>query len=132
MIDKQKTRILMICSAIFMATIGFVLSFIPQELLEYFGGTPDGISVMIINIAGGLYIGFGFLNWMAKDNIIGAIYSRPVAAGNFIHFMMAAIILFKQVTSMSHFSLMLILALLNTLFAVGFGYLLLGGGKVCK
>ena len=122
----------MICSAFFMAFIGLGLSFFPQVVLEYFGGTADDISVLIINITGGLYVGFGFLNWMARDNIIGAIYSRPVAAGNVIHFIVVAIILFKEGTALPHFFVMLGLALLNTLFAVGFGYLLLRGGKVCK
>jgi hypothetical protein len=33
------------------------------------------------------------LNWMARANRIGGIYSRPVAMGNFLHFTMGALVL---------------------------------------
>ena len=36
-----------------------------------------------------LYLGFASLNWMAKDNLIGGIYSPPVAIGIFFAISMA-------------------------------------------
>lgn len=42
-------------------------------------------------IIGALYFGFGMLNWFCKGSRIGGIYNRPVAIGNFSHFLIAAL-----------------------------------------
>lgn len=59
------------------------------------GATPERWSPLIVQIAGALYLGFAALNWAAQANLIGGIYSRPVAIGNFIHFTVAAMVLLK-------------------------------------
>ena len=51
---------------------------------------------------GVLYLGFAILNWMAKDDLIGGIYSRPVAMGNFLHFFTIAMALVKSFSVLPH------------------------------
>lgn len=131
MIDKKKTKLLMIASALFLGVIGLAISFFPQEILKYFNTSVEGIATVIMEISGGFYVAFGFLNWMARANIIGAIYSRPVAAGNFIHFFVGAIVLLKETVSTPYTGIILSLALVNVVFAAGFGYILFSGGKSC-
>lgn len=120
----MNTKILMIISAVFMALLGITVSFIPQEILAHFGGEPDGVGALMIQITGALYFGFAMLNWMARSNLIGGIYSRPVAAGNFLHFMMGAIVLLK--TWITDLSTPTIIAGAGAyaLFAVAFGVVL--------
>lgn len=91
----MQTRILMTLSALFMAVLGVVASFMPQEVLIYTGTLPEPLVVTMVQAAGALYLAFAMLNWMARGVLIGGIYARPVAAGNFVHFMIVAITLIK-------------------------------------
>ena len=81
----MNTRLLMRASAVFSGALGAVATFLPQEILVRAGIPPVGLSVILVQIAGALYLGFAMLNWMAQGNIIGGIYSRPVAMGNLAH-----------------------------------------------
>ena len=91
----MNTRLLMTASALFTGLLGVVASFLPQEILASFGATLDVFSVLVVQLAGALYLGIAILNWMARANLIGGIYSRPVAMGNFLHFMMGALVLLR-------------------------------------
>jgi len=132
MFDKEKTKLLMIASALFMGILGVAISFFPQEILGYFNVPSQGVAVVVMKLLGGLYLAFAFLNWMARANLIGGIYSRPVAAGNFLNFMVASITLLKESMSTPFAATVWSLALINVLFAVIFGYLLFGDGPACK
>jgi hypothetical protein len=62
------------------------------------------------------------LNWMARANLIGGIYSRPVAMGNFLHFAMVAIALLKALLGGLRAQPILIGAVVvYSVFAVWFG-----------
>ena len=50
---------------------------------------------MLVQLAGALYVGFAMVNWMAKGNLLGGIYNRAVAMGNFADFGIGAIVLVK-------------------------------------
>lgn len=117
------TRILMIASAAFMALLGLVLTFLPQEVLGLHGTVPDRATVMIVQIAGALYLGFALLNWMARGVLLGGIYARPVALGNFLHFGMVAMSLIRAAMEFAALPLM-ISAAVYTAFAVWFGRVL--------
>jgi hypothetical protein len=91
----MNTGLLMSSSALFMAARGVAGSFLPQESVAYLGARPDPPVVLPIQIGGALYLGFAILNWMTKGVLIGGVYSRPVALGNFLHFAVVAIILLK-------------------------------------
>ena len=91
----MKPRMLMQSSALFMAILGIAASFLPQEIAARSGFRPDGFAIVLIQVTGALYLGFAILNWMARGNLIGGIYSRPVALGNFLHFSVAGIVLLK-------------------------------------
>ena len=78
---SMNTRLLMRASAVLLGVVGAATTFLPQEILTRAGAAPVGFSVVLVQIAGALYLGFAVLNWMAQGNIIGGIYSRPVAIG---------------------------------------------------
>jgi hypothetical protein len=71
---------------------------------------------------GALYLGFAMLNWMAQGNVIGGIYSRPVAMANFTHFMIAGLALSKAVVTGEHPPALLAAALVYGVLAVLFAY----------
>ena len=85
----------MVLSSIFMFVSGLAFTFFPQEFLETFKQPASPILLLILQLIGALYLGFGMLNWMAKNSLMGGIYSRPVAMGNFMHFLIAGLALVK-------------------------------------
>lgn len=126
-----KTRSLMIASALFLLLSSLAVAFAPAQLLALVGLSAEPPLPAFLMVMGGLYLGFAFLNWMAKGNMIGGIYSRPVAVGNFLHFLVGALTLLKQqITSEVHWILLAVLGLF-VLFAALFGWLLFGKGPVC-
>lgn len=91
----MNTRLLMVSSAAFLAVTGLAASFLPQEILRHVGSPAKALEVLIVQAAGAAYMGFAILNWTARENLIGGIYSRPVALGNFLHFAVVAIAVIK-------------------------------------
>lgn len=114
------TRILMILSAAFMAIIGLAFSFMPQEVLGLHGTEPDTATVMLVQMGGAVYLGFAVLNWTARGILLGGIYAKPVAIGNFLHFVMVAIMLIKAAVGFLMLPLAISAAVFSA-FAIWFG-----------
>ncbi len=113
-------RILMISSAVLLAILGSATSFLPQEVLGLHGTKPDAATVLFVQMAGALYLGFAILNWSARGVIIGGIYARPVALGNFLHFTLVAITLIKAAIVFKVHQLAISAAVFSV-FAIWFG-----------
>jgi len=79
----------------FMAALGVLACFLPQEIATHFGAPQDSQVVLLMQIGGALYLGFAILNWTARAVLISGIYSRPVALGNFLHFGVVAAVLLQ-------------------------------------
>lgn len=126
------TRLLMSASAVFVGLLGAMTTFFPQEVLGYYGVQPEQITVMFVKTTGALYLGFAILNWMARGNIIGGIYSRPVALGNFFHFAVVGIMFIKQLVSSAFTIDVLVGTTGYAVFAIGFGYIIFKGGQSCS
>ena len=107
------TKILMNLSAVWMALLGLAASFFPQEILARFGTAPDRHAALFLQVLGAAYLGFAMMNWMAREVLIGGIYSRPLAMGNMVHFVVAALALAKGG--------LIVVALVYGIFAVWFG-----------
>lgn len=114
------TRVLMIASAALLAVMGLGMSFMPQEVLGMHGTVPDNATVLLVQMAGAVYLGFAMLNWMARGILMGGIYAKPVAAGNFLHFVMVAITLIKAAMAFAVVPLA-ISAGVFSVFAIWFG-----------
>lgn len=127
------TKPVMIASALFLGILALATSFFPENLLEFLGDEPgEPGNILALKVAGALFFGFAFLNWMARGNIIGGIYSRPVAAGNFLHFFMGTMILLRNlVTGPLHWVLWILFAGYLAFTAI-FGYLLFKNGRACR
>ena len=120
----KNTRLLLTLSAAFTATLGVGGSFLPQEILGRFGSAPDWFPVLVLQIAGALYLGFAILDWMARGNLTGGIYGRPIALGNFMHFAVVAIVLVKVVLAERSEARLLAATAAYALFAVWWGLVL--------
>ncbi len=120
----MSTKPLMILSALFMAVLGVAASFLPQEIAAHYGIRADFHAVLLLQIVGALYLGFAILNWMAKDVLIGGIYSRPLGLGNFLHFAVVSIVLLKAITAGFRPPEILVATAIYSFIAIGFGRVL--------
>lgn len=118
----MNTKYLMIFSAIILGALGLISQFLPTEIIEYFSIENHLSTKLFIQLLGAVYIGFAMVNWMAKDNIIGGIYSRPVSMGNLTHFAIGAITLIKLVLTVQSDITIIVLAILYTILTAGFAY----------
>jgi len=121
----------MATSAAFMAALGLATSFLPQEILAHLGTRADAANTLILQIVGALWFGFALLNWSARGNLIGGIYSRPIALGNFVHFAMVSITLIKLISADAA-PYLLVGTACYALLAIGFGLVLFGGAPAQK
>jgi len=119
------TKLVMTLSAIFMAIIGILASFIPHEILTFVGLPTHQPLPQLIQVLGAMYFAFAMLNWMSKGSIIGGIYNRPTATANWTHFVIAGLALIKGILSdPDHSYVMWSLAIIYSMFAILFGIVL--------
>jgi hypothetical protein len=119
----MNAKTLMMSSAVFLALLGIATSFLPYEVLSLHGSQPDGPTVLLIEMMGALYLGFALLNWTARGVIIGGIYARPLALGNFLHFTMVTVMLAREAIDHSALPLAISAGVFG-LFASGFALVL--------
>jgi hypothetical protein len=119
------TRIILSACAIFVGILGIILLFLPNEIALYLGAGTSNLTLILLQLLGGLYFGFAMLNWMAKGALIGGIYSRPLVVGNLAHFFTGGLALGKVMFNQTELpGLLWILVLCYAVFAILFGLLL--------
>lgn len=116
----MNTKLLMSVSAVLLGATGIVLTFMPAEV-SLFLNFP-GTNSIIFQVLGALYFGFAMLNWTAKGNVMGGIYSRPVAIGNFSHFIIGGLALIKLAIHNPAWSAGWVCAIVYLIFAFFFGW----------
>ncbi|MEO6238946.1 MAG: hypothetical protein ABIQ52_18270 [Vicinamibacterales bacterium] len=119
---------LMTSSAVFLGALGLAASFLPHELLAHAGVPPDQATVVLVQLAGAAWFGYAMVNWMARGTLIGGIYGRPIALGNFTQFAIGAIALIKMLGGLKAGATFPALAAIYSGFALWFGYALFSGG----
>ena len=117
----MNTKLLMASSSLVMGVLGISFSFLPQELLSYVKVSSNGIAPLFLQVAGALYIAFAMINWMTKANLIGGIYNRPIAMGNFLHFSIGALALVKGLRVVPISVCLLVASTVYSIFAILFG-----------
>ncbi len=126
----MNTKILMIASAVFLGILGFGLTFLPDEIAGYFRKESDAITQLTLQILGALYLGFAMVNWMAKNNLMGGIYGKPINIGNLVHFLVSSFALIRlAIIIENHSAILLSLAVLYSAFTLGFGIIFMSSPR---
>lgn len=118
----KKTKLLMTITAAILGLVAVILTFFPQEVSNTL--QMDKANSIIFQILGSLYFPFAMLNWMTKANLIGGIYSRPIAMANFTHFMIGVLALTKSGIRSSSISFIWPVMITYLILAVLFGIVL--------
>ena len=123
----MNTKLLMMASAGYLVIAGFGLTFLPQEIADFFGAGTIQTLILAFQVLGSLYLGFGMMNWMSKNSLIGGIYSRPLILGNLLHFLVSAFALLKVVGKYAdnQFVVIITVSIIYSIFTICFGYLLI-------
>ena len=108
--------------AFFLAFNGVVFTFFPNKISILLTNDDNHLLVLILQILGALYMGFGYLNWMSKNSLIGGIYNKPLLIGNTLHFLTASMAMIKLVFKFDN-NLQLIIphTIIYCLFTLFFG-----------
>ncbi len=114
----------MTTSSLVMGALGVTFSFLPQEILSYVEVSSDGMSPLLLQVAGALYIAFAMINWMTRAAVMGGIYSRPIAMGNVIHFTIGALVLVKGLRVVPISAGLVAVTVVYAIFAMLFGIVL--------
>lgn len=114
----------MTLSAGAMALTGLSLIFLPDELTTYFRQASSRLLTLVLQLLGTLYLALAALNWTAKSNLIGGIYSRPVTLANFTHFTIGSFTLIKAALAPQSVIFGWVAAALYALFAGAFALVL--------
>lgn len=93
----MNTKLILSSSAVALGFLGVVLIFAPDVAVGLLLAENNYESMLAAQLLGALYFGFAMINWMSKSNLIGGIYNRPLAVGNFTHFMIGGITLAKLI-----------------------------------
>jgi hypothetical protein len=120
------TRLLLAASAIVMGAVGAGGLFLPDEFLSSLHVTGVPVLATVVQLYAALLVAFAMVNWTAKGSLIGGIYNRPVAIGNFVHFAIGAITLAKVVFGHGAPPFLWIAALVYAAFALAFGAVFFG------
>jgi hypothetical protein len=113
----------MTTSAFTLGILGISLSFLPKEIAQYLTADNNIISILFLQLLGALYLGFSMMNWMAKGSIIGGIYNKPIAIGNFMHYGVGVLALIKIISSIElHREIFIVLTIIYAVFALSFAY----------
>ena len=119
----MKTSWLLSSSAVVMGFLGLAGTFLSEEISNIFGIAPLPITNVLIQIIGGLYLGFAMLNWFTRSARIGGIYNRPLVLGNLIHFIVVFFALIRLLTDQFNF-IFVILTFIYFGFAVWFTFVM--------
>ena len=117
-------RILMSFTAVTLGMLGVAATFGPDVLLARMGEPITPMLLVIVQLIGALYLGFAMLDWMARDNLIGGIYSRPVAIGNLVHFLVAGLAMIKAIAITPALRMLWPIAAIYAALGICFGIIL--------
>jgi hypothetical protein len=128
--SQQHTKLLMSIAAFLLGAVGLTLSFLPDDIAAYFA-FPGTITILL-QLMGALYLGFAFLNWMTRQNVMGGIYQKPVVLANFTHFTVAGLALAKYLSNHRELNYIWLIMAGYFVFALFFGYLFFNNPKPYK
>lgn len=106
-----------------MGVLGLAATFIPDKIVTWLEVEPFPLFVILLQMLGGLYIGFALLNWFTRSARVGGIYNRPVVLGNLLHYIVVGITLVRELANQTHI-LLIIMTIIYAAFAVWFGFVL--------
>lgn len=122
--SRTFSRVVMTTTAACLMAAGLVATFMPRELAGWLAVTGPGSETILVQLLGASCVGFALLDWSARGSLIGGIYGRPVALGNFGFLLIAALALVKASLPADLRPAQIALIAVSSLLALGFARVL--------
>jgi len=120
----MNTKLVMTASAAVLGVLGLGLTFMPTEAAGLLEISAEKNMIIIFQLLGALYFGFAMINWNTRRSLIGGIYNKPIAMGNFSHFLIAGMALLKNISNYPELPFTLVgLSICYLAFAILFGFI---------
>lgn len=120
----MNTKAIMIASSLFLYLAGIFAIFAPPEFFAMFGfGDVISEPMIVLRMAGAVYVSLAVVNWIAKNSAIGGIYGRPISMGNLTHFTVGTLTIARFLLDNGLHLPMLIVMIVYIVFAVIFAWL---------
>lgn len=118
---KNFNKIIMITSGFLNGILGIVLTFMPQEIGGWLGmASQTGAEVLVLQLLGGALFGFGMINYMGRNAILGGIYGKPIILGNMVFHFIVALELARYMFENDRFGFLLAGGILYAFLAAAF------------
>lgn len=118
---KNFNKIIMITSGFLNGILGIVLTFMPQEIGGWLGmASQTGAEVLVLQLLGGTLFGFGMINYMGRNAILGGIYGKPIILGNMVFHFIVALELARYMFENDRFGFLLAGGILYAFLAAAF------------
>ena len=82
-------------SALVLGGGGLAMLFVPRSIAATLGAPSSTATDMLVQLLGSAWLGFACLSWLQRRAIIGGVFMRPLVFANAMHFMVAAVVLWK-------------------------------------
>ena len=116
------SRWILVSSGLVLALSGAGLLFMPQEIAAFLGGSATAATLLLAQLLGCALFALGLIDWNSRANLMGGIYGRPLALGNFFFFAIAAVSMGRELAHLPRGVIGAEVGL--AAFAVAFGWIL--------
>ena len=116
----MSSRILLIGTAVICALGGFGLLFAPDLV----GGGLTGQAEPLrwpLQLLGAAWCGQACLNWLSRGATVGGLFGRPVVASNLVHFLVAALVVAREILHGNHTLPLWLVFIMTGALAVTYG-----------
>jgi len=118
---KNLNKWIMHLSAFVNGITGIVISFFPRETGKLINtSSQSGTDLLLIKLIGATLFGYGVMNFLARNSVIGGIYGKPMVIGNMIFHLIVGGQLLKFIAGGSAAIPLIPAAVIYTLLAAGF------------
>ncbi len=118
------SKIILTATALLLAAVGLALDFLPQEAAALLGLAAAPALTVILQCLAAALLGLGYLDWLSRANLMGGIYSRPLALANLLFFAVSSITLVRFTAQHTTPTALRVACIVASAFAVLFAWLM--------
>jgi hypothetical protein len=118
------SKIILTATALLLVVVGLALDFLPQEAATCLGLPAAAALTVILQCLAAALLGLGYLDWLSRANLMGGIYSRPLALANLLFFAVSAITLVRFTAEHATPTALRVASIVASVFAILFAWLM--------
>ncbi|MBS1149058.1 MAG: hypothetical protein H6Q89_756 [Myxococcaceae bacterium] len=118
----MKLKNLLVVTSVLAFVFGLVFLLVPYQATSLYGYTLDRESSFFPRYMGAAFLGFGLLNWYAKEVVGESVAIRAIIVGNLVHAVVGLAVGLGNAINMRGNGLVWMNVAIYAVLTVGFGY----------